>query len=63
MGAREDVLMSDIERARAAVADDLAALKREAADLKRKVAMAAGAAVAAIVVYRVIRFLVRRSRD
>ena len=63
MGARENALTSDIERTRAAVAEDLAALKREADELKRKLAMAAGAAVAAIVVYRVIRFLVRRSKD
>ncbi len=62
MGARENVLTSDIEQARAAVADDLLALKRETAELKRKVTRAAAVVVGAYVAYRVVRFLVRRAR-
>lgn len=62
MGAREDVLTSDLEQARAAVADDLVALKREAAQLQRKVGRVAAVVVGAYVAYRVVRFLVRRKK-
>jgi hypothetical protein len=60
MGASEEILNAEIERAKRDLARDVEALRREASAASRKLLMAVAALAAAYAAFRVIRFVVRR---
>lgn len=63
MADRADQLKSEIDQTRRELDDDLANLKTEAQGLQRKVLLGVGVAVAVLIGLRVVRGLVKRSRD
>lgn len=63
MGERADELKTEIDQARRELDDDLATLKTEAQQLQRKVLVGVGVGVAVLIGVRIVRGLVRRSRD
>ena len=60
MGASEEILNAEIERAKQDLAKDVEELRREASAASHKLIMAVAAVAAAYAAFRVIRFLVRR---
>ena len=63
MGDRADELKTEIDQARRELDDDLATLKTEAQQLQRKVLVGVGVGVAVLIGVRIVRGLIRRSRD
>ena len=63
MGERADELKTEIDQARRELDDDLATLKTEAQQLQRKVLVGVGVGVAVLIGVRIVRGLIRRSRD
>ena len=63
MGDRADELKTEIDQTRRELDDDLAKLKTEAQDLQRKALLGAGVGLALLIGFRIVRAVVRRSRD
>ena len=63
MGDRADELKTEIDQTRRELDDDLAKLKTEAQDLQRKALLGAGVGLAFLIGFRIVRAVVRRSRD